>query len=1153
MNKRMRLLGRVAAMAVTLLWCMPMKAALTAGGEYYIWLNIYEKLLGTNEAGDGPALSAYGTKSDGYVFVAESTGESDYFYLKQKSSGKYLAASGSNAWSITLESKSTADRFRWKMTGADCYAYLTNKKNSSSYVGIDGAKKGSTYVSIYYNKRKSSHGQFSIISATGSSWDDARQAYESSVYTNAQGVKEIDYCQLNNKTINRSDAVDIHITSNDNPMLGSSSVNLGSDRTWLIFDNILPSKVISTYLKYVTINGVAAQKDVNCRVAIYLNGAAVIPIPSVVMSCEGTAGSFTLTVGNHKDLSTENQSNTMTSFTLRRGYMATLANGSNGSWYSRVFVADHADQVITLPNALNKRVTSVNIKPWQYVSKKGWASTSGSYGASGLRATWYWSWSAGYDSTTDMEYVPCRQHKYWPSASEVNSKTATAAISINEPDHSEQHTSDKCSCGGTISEWNTYLLNEDLQAGGGRIGSPQTQKDDDFSYLKQYFKYVDENNNHTRCDIAVAHDYLDVGNRSADDYAKRVTDVYWNLWDITKRPVWLTEMEVSASWNEDPDKDGKGKYITNNEKGREYLQALLQRLEEADYIERYAIYSTDWWCNYMYWEANVSKGLTPAGQVYRDHRSTFGYNAKYTKVPVWWKDGVKKPTLAYSVNMDEQTITFAIGNGNADATDQLTIDYLPEGSSSWQTLVTLSEDRNNLENSSLTHKMNLSDLNVAGGKFRVTSSTLYGDSSSSDEVKAPIVSDLETLLPLIAEAESQPFGFERGEYAPYNNVEALQALAVVKAMKPADDNFQSSCQTLANAVWTPNTVELDAVYDGTLAKAPIQATSENVVLPGWVTESGNMRQTFKGSSSKACLADAIDHVGLFVHPGTYVYGKTSGYTMPLDAGVDYIVEAKYCAWADGSNNDFTLTIKKDDQVVATQSYGKNATACTVAGALRKVSLNFTTTTAGNYVLSVGVNGNSFMTDFSIKKVVTTETVSVGESGYATYVSGRDLDFSATDIKAYMAAVENGFVVLTPINKVKAGTPVILYYKGGNKEEAIPLATTTDAATGNQLKAGEGKAVASDGGNGVVNCILNKVGGQIGFYRANGQVVAWNRAYLPVSTNAARLDIVFADETTGTSLVKSEGVKSEKYYNLKGQRVSSPKRGVYVVNGKKFVK
>lgn len=715
--------------------CLSVKAELKAGGEYYIWLNIYEKLLGTNEAGDGPALSAYGTRSDGYVFVAEESGESGYFLLRQKNSGKYLAASGSNAWSVVFEgSRSTDTRFRWKMTGEDCYAYLTNKKNSSSYVGIDGGKKGSDYVSVFYNKRKSSHGQFSIIPANGT-WDEARQAYESGDYENAQGVNEVDYCQLNDKEIDRDDAVDIHITANDNPILGSSSVNLGSDRTWLIFDNIVPSDVIKNYLQYVTINGSEAQNGENCRVAIYLNGAAVIPLPEVAMTCDGTEGEFTLEVGNHTDLSEEGQSNTMTSFVLRRGYMATLANGTNGQWYSRVFVADHADEVVTLPNPLNKRVTSVNIKPWQYLSKKGWGSKGGSYGGNQLRATWYWSWSAGYKSTEDMEYVPCLQHRWWPDIDIVNSKTETASLSINEPDHSEQHSSDKCDCGGYINAKTTYSHNSSFQEGGGRIGSPQIQKDDDYSYLTEYFGYVDKNDNHSRCDFAVAHDYLDVGSRGADDYAKYVTDVYWKFWDKTGRPVWLTEMEVGASWHSNT----KSK-VNNNEKGREYLQALLQRLEESDYIERYAIYSTDWWCNYMYWEANPTKGLTPAGQVYRDHRATFAYNKNNIKVPNWWKDSAKKPSLAYETT--EDGIDFTVSNTNGDSTGDIIIEHKSEGSSEWQELARFEGNRTELEgNPTVTISVPTSKIHPIGETFRVVSTTLYDTSSTSDEIAGPDFAD----------------------------------------------------------------------------------------------------------------------------------------------------------------------------------------------------------------------------------------------------------------------------------------------------------------------------------------------------------------------------------------------------------------------------
>lgn len=719
----------------------PVAAALKDGGEYYIWLNIYEKLIGTNEAGDGPALSAYGTKTDGYVFVAESSGEAGYFLLRQKSSDKYLAASGSNNWSITLESKQTADRFRWKMTGPDSYAYLTNKKNSSSFVGVDGANKGSAYVSIYYDKRKSSHGQFSVIPASGT-WDEARRAYCSGDYKNAQGVNEVDYCQLSDMAVDRSDAVDIHITANDNPMLGSSTVNLGSDRTWLIFDNIVPSKVISTYLKYVTINGAAAKNGTNCRVAIYLNGAAVIPLPEVAMTCDGTEGEFTLAVGNHKDLAEQDQSNTMTSFTLRRGYMATLACGSNGSWYSRVFVADHADQVVTLPNPLAKRVSSVNIKPWQYLSKKGWGNTSGSNGGPGLRATWFWSWSAGYSSTTDMEYVPCRQHVYWPSADEVNNKTATAAISINEPDHPEQHTKHEtkpCTCpvdnNNKITEWTAYGYNDDFQAGGGRIGSPQPQKDADFSYLTQFFKYVDENNNHSRCDIAVSHAYLPIGSRNANDYAKYVTDTYWKLWNSVKRPIWLTELEVGASWN------SNSSVITSDAKAREYLQALLQRLEESDYIERYAIYGFDYWRNYMYWDANVSKGLTPAGQVYRDHRAGFAYNKNNIKIPVWWADSAKKPGLKYEAAEDGGSLTFTVSNTNGDATGDIIIEHKPAGSSEWQEVVRFEDNRTLLEGTTVDISVPMSKLHPLGGTFRVVSTTLYGGSQTSDEAEGYAYAD----------------------------------------------------------------------------------------------------------------------------------------------------------------------------------------------------------------------------------------------------------------------------------------------------------------------------------------------------------------------------------------------------------------------------
>lgn len=710
-----RLLTTIVLLLVLLLPASLRAASIQADGEYYIWLNIYEKLLGSNADGNGPALSAFGTQSnaDSYVFVAEASGQDGYWLLRQKSSGKYLAASSSNTWSTTLEDRSTADRFCWTFSEGT-YTYLKSK--SGSYLGVDGANKGSTYVTPYYDKPKGSHSQFSVIPATGSTWNEARDAYESEVYANAQAVNEIDYCRLNNKSIDRSDAIDIHITANDNPILGTTTINLGSDRTWLIFDNILPSTVVSSYLKYVKINGVKAANGTNCRVAIFLNGAAVIPLPKPVMSCSGTNGDFTLAVGNHSDLATK--SNTMTSFVLRRGYMATVASGTKGSGYSRVYVADHADLTVTLPKALSKRVSSVNVKNWQYLSKKGWSNTGGASGGTNLHASWFWSWSAGYNSTTDMEYVPCRQHLYWPSASDVNSRTASASLSLNEPEHAEQHTSSKCSCGGTINEWNAYKINDDFLPGGGRIGSPQPT---DFSYLTKFCNYVD--NMASRCDFVVTHAYWDTDGRSESSYADWFASQCKTIYNNTGRPLWLTEMEVGSSW---------GSKMESYEQYRKYLQVLLQKLEECDYVERYVAYPSDVWTTYIYYDANPSKGLTPAGQVYRDHRSTFAYHSNYTKEPTWWKPGVKTPTLSATVNEAKQEVTFALGNTNEDYTQTLVLERR-RGDQPWEVIYEVT-DRSQFDKSSISYKVPLNEVNRFKDLYRLTATTIFDETSVSQEV-----------------------------------------------------------------------------------------------------------------------------------------------------------------------------------------------------------------------------------------------------------------------------------------------------------------------------------------------------------------------------------------------------------------------------------
>jgi hypothetical protein len=73
--------------------------------------------------------------------------------------------------------------------------------------------------------------------------------------------------------------------------------------------------------------------------------------------------------------------------------------------------------------------------------------------------------------------------------------------------------------------------------------------------------------------------------------------------------------------------------------------------------------------------------------------------------------------------------------------------------------------------------------------------------------------------------------------------------------------------------------------------------------------------------------------------------------------------------------------------------------------------------------------------------------------------------------------------------------------------------------------------------------------------AKGTNTAWMkgfRAYFELPDGAnARLS--FFDDATGiTTIIGADELNDDKAYNLSGQRVQNPKKGLYIINGKKVV-
>ena len=179
------------------------------------------------------------------------------------------------------------------------------------------------------------------------------------------------------------------------------------------------------------------------------------------------------------------------------------------------------------------------------------------------------------------------------------------------------------------------------------------------------------------------------------------------------------------------------------------------------------------------------------------------------------------------------------------------------------------------------------------------------------------------------------------------------------------------------------------------------------------------------------------------------------------------------------------------------------------------------------------------------KVSTTIT----DAGWATLYTANALNFSGVEnLTAYIATVDGNKVTLTQVGNVPAETGVILKGDAGTYNIPVIASSTTDKG---DLK-GSASAVTESETDGNAIYVLNKVDENVGFYRLAGTLEA-GRAYLdiPAVSDARMLTFVIEGETTAIANVKSVAADNG-CYNLNGQRVAAPQKGLYIVNGKKVI-
>ena len=146
-------------------------------------------------------------------------------------------------------------------------------------------------------------------------------------------------------------------------------------------------------------------------------------------------------------------------------------------------------------------------------------------------------------------------------------------------------------------------------------------------------------------------------------------------------------------------------------------------------------------------------------------------------------------------------------------------------------------------------------------------------------------------------------------------------------------------------------------------------------------------------------------------------------------------------------------------------------------------------------------------------------------------------------------LSDGYVTMTEVQKVPANTGLVIKAEEPGTAVNVPILTdTADDVEGNLMEgsATEETEIAANGGY-----ILSD--GEFHPSSGNGKLAA-GKAYLHIAVSSARvLRMKFNDETTGigATLMNSETVNSE-VYNLNGQRVAQPTKGLYIVGGRKVV-
>ena len=258
-------------------------------------------------------------------------------------------------------------------------------------------------------------------------------------------------------------------------------------------------------------------------------------------------------------------------------------------------------------------------------------------------------------------------------------------------------------------------------------------------------------------------------------------------------------------------------------------------------------------------------------------------------------------------------------------------------------------------------------------------------------------------------------------------------------------------------------------------------------------------------------------------------------SLPLDVGESsHLIATVY-----PSNADYTLSWKSSDETVATVTSSGWVNAIKAGTAKITVETN---------------NGKTATCTVTVNQPLDNLTFTLGETGgdsYKAYATNYAADFSTLNtVEAYIVIqTTDEVVMLEQVEQAPKGTPLLL--KGIQGESVtIPLANDVSWNKENLLLSTFANKDVSLTDGVYVPAYHNS---KWGFYRFEGTLPS-GKIYLNLDYAEVKADMIDFYSDDATAIINTQrSIHNSGTFNLSGYPVSQkPKKGIYIVNGKKVV-